>query len=150
LIRATPLGQDDRVYLDSGNVSWPLQQHLWGQRVLAFEFKIHNRSFDYGGLALSIMMQAQALIDSDFFVDRYLRPVDLAYATPAAIQELPATFQGRVEDQALLELELNTAIDTTDTALIMSHIEHVAFEMTLKNPGGVDLADPLIIDEVLP
>lgn len=123
----------------------PRQEVLVGQRNLSFDLRFRSRSQAVGASGWHVAMRTQARIRIPAARDRYLGDFDMALVGAPFVMNMPkaslqtgvVSVEGRVENEAVMELQMSTSIREADSSAIGSWIEAVSITENLTDVEGV-------------
>lgn len=158
--RMRELGVDDVCYLDNGTTpsdpggEFPRQDVIVGQRQFFVEMRVFNIDQEQDVVAWNVATRARTRMRLQYLKDRWFIPNQIGIAELFEVVPMPAPRQPvelRWRSEAVLEMDLVTAVAETDTAAIGTWIETVEVSSNLKNCAGVPLDPSIQLDnEVMP
>lgn len=148
------LGDDDIRLEDGSDPDWPLIPTQSGARVLRFQFHAMSRSQTLVSTAWYALSKAQSRIKAPYAYENWFNDYELGIAAVGDVLDVPQgrVFDKRVEDVALMELEVNTVLTDVDADTAISYIESVKLSTSgILYADGTPLPDALQLDdEVIP
>lgn len=145
-LRISSVGVDEKRNEETDDATNPRREIICGNRIIQFQLNMRSRNQEHRYTGWYAAEEARTKLRSDFALNRFFKPFDLGIATISDILDVPETFDDRLEDIAILEINLNTSLNITDAAMVGTWIESIEATSNLI-PLGASLQ---LNDEVMP
>jgi hypothetical protein len=149
----TRQGTDEIRYEDvdnqAGDAEFPRQDVLISWRQIAFELRMRSRDQEHRQSAWYAATRADARSSHRYGRNRWLKPMDLAFADAEAVVNMPTIIEwdDRIEDVANWEFRLNTFLCDRDAAAVGTWIESIEVSSNIRNVVGEPLDASLQLNE---
>lgn len=132
-----------------GTLEFPRQEVYVLHKEIQFEARARSRSQEHTESGWFALMKTQDRLFQSYAINRWMKPNYMARNKMGDVVNMPRlkVFDNRVEDVAVLEFSINTALCDTDSTNLGTWIDRALVSSNLINTDGNPLDESLQLDD---